>query len=116
MSSLWMVNLGASDGTRLDPSGRVTLCLLLSHRQFVGGFEWSSADAADDGRTIATGERIGDFALASGAVEKWLWLGHHVDCLLAIEYCLFVVLSRVGALIAFNIEGTKRGRTQRDDT
>src|SRR5208282_6319634 len=46
------------------------LTTALSHAQFIGRFQRGSAAAADDGRAIATGQRIADFRGADRAVEN----------------------------------------------
>jgi len=56
-----------------------------SHAQLIGRFQWRSAAAADDGRAIATGQRIANFHGADRAVEhdrrlpvrRWFWSDLH---------------------------------------
>jgi hypothetical protein len=43
---------------------------VLTHAKVFGDFQRRSADAADDGRAVATGKWIGHLATASGAVEQ----------------------------------------------
>ena len=47
-----------------------TLVSSLSHAEIVGAFERSTANAADEGGAVATGERVADLPGAMGAVEE----------------------------------------------
>src|SRR4051794_12485647 len=63
--------LGDSDFPANGDDTEGALIIGLSHPQFVGRLERSSAASADDGRAVAASERIGHFLAAPGTV-KWL--------------------------------------------